>query len=188
MEPKHNFIKNLPKFNNHKIKIVITPECNNNINKLKLYPLVNSMLLQKIQLHSIDIILPNECSYKVEDSIKDYVKVRYLESKYDKNMRGIIHSLLQEIDSETIFIHINQQILYGNDFIHNIICHINENPNSIYYHCNDIYKCLIYRPDFFNPKMDYTKMTPYNFKYYLVKNISMKKIKNYEYNFKYSLN
>lgn len=184
MEPVKLYNNNVPKYNNHKIKIVITPDCESKDIVTRFCPIVNSMLLQNIQLHSIDIILPNECSYKVEDSIKDYVKIRYLHADYDKNMRGIIHSLLQEIDNETIFIHIDQNILYGHDFIHNIISNLNKNTNCVYYHYDDIYKCVVYKPDFFNYSMDYTKMTASNFKLYLAKNISLKKINNYEHNFK----
>ena len=140
--------KTLPKYENQKIKIIISPQHPEKIKKL--YPLVNSMLLQTVQIHSIDIILPNSCTYEVEDAIKSFVKIRYLKSPYHPQMRGIIHSLLQEMEANTIFIHIDETVLYGNDFIHNIISNIHNNEkHTVYYHCKtNKFKCIVYKPNF----------------------------------------
>lgn len=183
MTPQKLYLKKLPKYENQKIKIIITPNCPNKIKKL--YPLINSMLLQTVQIHSIDIILPNSCTYEVEDSIKSFVKIRYLKSNYHPKMQGIIHSLLQEMEKNTIFIHIDETILYGSDFIHNIISNIHNNTKeTILYHCTkNKFKCIVYKPNFFNYKLDYKEMTPENFDTYVNNNVQTLFTKNYQYNF-----
>lgn len=181
LSPKSIFNLKKPKYHKN-IKIVITPKNPYTIKSLRC--LVNSLLSQTIQIQTIDIILPYDSHYQMESSLADYVKIRYLQSNYDKSLQGVIHSILQEVDNNSIFIHIDDSTLYGKDLVQTCLSHIEENENQILYISkNNITKCLCYQPKHFKQETQLSTMKLNNIEFFLCKNVCFKKLINYEFNF-----
>ena len=181
LSPKTIFDAKKPKYHKE-VKIIITPRNPLSIKSLKC--LINSLLSQTIQVQTIDVIMPNHSLYRLESSLEDYVKIRYLQARYDESLQGVIHSILQEVDNDTIFIHIDDSTLYGKDLVQTCLSHIEKDDNQILYVSgNNITKCLCYQPKHFRQETQLSKMRFDNMKSFLHNDVSFKKIINYEFNF-----
>ena len=119
---------NLPKANK-KQKVVIsfttTPQ---NIKKIK--PMINSILDQTVKVDLIILVSPEK--YKFNE-FSNYIKnVAYIipsANNYGK-WTNIIPVLLREPDCNTTIIALNDNIIYGNDFIFTILEESKKYPNS----------------------------------------------------------
>ena len=109
------------------ISFSITP---NNIDKLK--PMINSILDQTVKVDQIALFIP----YEYEDNkdnipqyIKDVANIFSCGKDYDKGTK-LIPMLLREKECDTTIISLDNNIVYGKDFIYTMLEESKKNPNT----------------------------------------------------------
>ena len=107
------------------ISFTTTPD---KIEKLK--PFLNSLLDQTVKVDSIAFITPQSLNYEFPTYIKDIVNVFPAGRDYGKETK-IIPMLLREKESDTIIIAMDENRIYSQDFIYNMIEESKSNPDSI---------------------------------------------------------
>jgi hypothetical protein len=121
--------KDLPKASDNRVVLTFTttPE---KIGKLK--PMINSLLDQTVRVNQIIMVIP-ECDkrkYDIPDYLKNIVTIIPSGKNYGEGTK-LIPTLLREKDSDTIIIAINDNMIYGKDFLQEMIEKSNKNPNTI---------------------------------------------------------
>lgn len=122
---------NLPKASDDRIVISfsVTPE---KINKLK--PFINSILDQTVKVDLIAMIIiqdeNNPNTYDIPKYIKNVANVFPAGREYGKGTK-IIPMLLREKECGTIIIALDENKVYGQDFIYSIVEEYKKNPDSV---------------------------------------------------------
>jgi hypothetical protein len=132
-QPVEPFIKNyskLPKASKNRVIISFstTPD---KVEKLK--PMINSILDQTVKVDMITIIIPLEYKgkkYNLPKYIQDVAVVLPSGKDYGKGTK-LIPLLLKEKESDTIIIAIDDDRVYGKDFIETMVEEANKNPNTV---------------------------------------------------------
>lgn len=96
------------------ISLSATPE---DISKMK--PVISSLLDQTVKVDEICINIPPKCVNMIPSYMDKCLKVYNLSRDYGK-MNNIIPVLRREIDSNTILIALENNLVYGKDFIEKI--------------------------------------------------------------------
>jgi hypothetical protein len=119
----NNFIQNyskLPKTSER--RVVISFSVNpNKLNKLK--PFINSILDQTVKVDLIAMIIPDDgrnMNYVIPDYIKDFAVIFHTGRGYGKGTK-LIPMLLREKECDTTIIALDENIVYGQDFIYSLI-------------------------------------------------------------------
>ena len=107
------------------ISFSTTPE---KINKIK--PMINSILDQTVKVDAIYIVLLNDKHYNIPKYINQ-VATTVLAGKDYGGGTKIIPILLKEKECDTIIIALNDNVVYGQDFIFTMIEESNKNPGTV---------------------------------------------------------
>ena len=166
-----------------KLNLFISPKNIKQLENLK-YILSSILNQEYVQINNITIIVPHNSTYELPIEFQDYVKVQYVNNSYCNNCRGLIQSLLETIDEDSVNITTDGSILFGKDFLLHLILKIQKYPNSVFYvNKFDKTKCMIYQPQHFDFNLDHRKINIENIQTFYESNIKQRLFKNYENNF-----
>jgi len=138
----HNYHK-LEKGDKHRIVISITT---NSKNIKKIGPVITSLLDQTVKVDEIALTIPYGKEYEIPDNIKKIVKVYRVYKKYEK-ASNIIPIIRREGEIDTKIILVSDNIIYGRDFIEDILISNKKHPGSILTHKN---KIVYIEPNFYD--------------------------------------
>jgi len=129
----NNYIQNYTKLpKSSEGRVVISFSVNpNKFNKLK--PFINSILDQTVKVDLIAMIIPEDSrdiNYFIPDYIKYFAVILHTGRGYGKGTT-IIPMLLREKESDTIIITLNENIVYGQDFIYSLVEESKKYPDSV---------------------------------------------------------
>lgn len=176
---KQVFNKNLPKIN-EKIYVIITPNSKKECCDVRLRRIINAMLDQEIQVDSIILMLPHSTTYSVPEHLKPFVRVQYINDSYCSEYRGFIQGLLQTVDANAYIVHINDDIIYGKDYILNSIVEMRQNKNTVLLGNKNNIIC---KADHFSYEKDFRKLTKENLDQFLTDGVNTKRIEHYDFPF-----
>lgn len=130
MKSCENFINKysyLPKASTNRVVISFstTPE---KINKIK--PMINSILDQTVKVDAIYMVLLADKNYNTPKYITNVATVVLAGKDYGGGTK-IIPILLKEKECDTIIIALNDNVVYGQDFIFTMIEESNKNPGTV---------------------------------------------------------
>jgi cellulose synthase/poly-beta-1,6-N-acetylglucosamine synthase-like glycosyltransferase len=137
---------------NNKVVINITPDNNNSKN---LITTIKSLLDQTVKVDEIGITLSDD-KYIIPPELKDIVTIYTVSKKYGKS-ETIIPCIIREGNKDTRIIILNDNTIYGIDFIEDIIIDSEKNPDKGIIYNN---KVIMFKPDFYpdnicdNPSKD----------------------------------
>lgn len=120
----------LPKASDGRIVISFSADPTK-LNKLK--PFINSILDQTVKVDLIAMIIPDDgryVNYVIPDYIKNVAAVFHAGRAYGKGTK-IIPMLLREKECDTTIISLDENIVYGQDFIYSLVEESKNYPNSI---------------------------------------------------------
>ena len=125
-----NYIENYSKLRiaNDKRNTKIVVETNDK-NLKKIEPMLNSILDQTCKVDNIILLVPN--GVKVPDYVK---KIANIENSNIKN------TLLKQKESNTDIIHLNPNIVYGRDFLENLVKKSEESEKNLCGKYSKLYK------------------------------------------------
>jgi hypothetical protein len=134
--------KNLDKASD-KSKVIIsfstTPE---KIKKLK--PMLNSLLDQTVRVDNIVLNLPKTQEYDIPDEYKNVLNIFQCGQDYGCATK-FIPTILREENSNTIIIMVEDNYVYGQDFIESLVESYDNNKNAILSN-----KAILVVPEFFD--------------------------------------
>ena len=130
---------------NNKVVIHIV-KSDNNVNLLNT---VKSLLDQNIRVDEISITLHKDSNYKLPDELTKIVNVYYTIKEYNKES-SIIPLILREKETNTRIILVNDNVIYGKDYIEDIINLSNLNPDSGIICDNNL---VYFKIDFYKPSV-----------------------------------
>lgn len=150
-----NYIKNYKKL--HKcieqrvvISLTTTPE---RIQLIK--PVLKSLLDQTVRVDKIILNIPKECKgekYNIPSEINDMCNVYNCGRDYGPGTK-FIPTILRETQANTILILLDDDYIYGKDFIKTIINHMQENPETAI--CSK--EAIALKPEYLDTNVIYTK-------------------------------
>ena len=156
------------------------------LNNLK-YILKSILNQNYIQINNIIIIVQHKSKYELPIIYKDYVKIQYINDNYCNKCRGLIQSLLETVDEDSINIITDGSFIFGKDFLIETIFKTEKHRDSIFFmDKKNKTKCIIYKPNQFNYNLDYRKINKKNIHKFYNKNVKQRVFKNYEHNFELS--
>jgi len=106
------------------ISLTTTPD---RLKKLK--PTINSLLDQTVRVDEIAVSVPYGKDYDVPKYIKDVAQVYRYSVKYGDNGK-LIPIMLREGEEDTKIILVDDNMVYGKDFIEDIVAASNKEPNK----------------------------------------------------------
>lgn len=110
----------LPLASNDKRVIVILSVQNEDELKT-IYPTINSLLDQTVRINQIFLVLPCKSNCNVPENLTKVVTVVQPGKTYDDTYQDIISILHREKENDTIIIKVSNGVIYGNDFIENLL-------------------------------------------------------------------
>ena len=126
--------KNLPKISGIDNKIIIsfttTPD---RINKLN--PMLNSILDQTVKIDQIVLNIPENCkgkTYNIPNNYKNIINIITCGKDYGPATK-FIPTVLREDNADTIIILLDDDTIYGKDFIENIVEESKKNKDKTIY-------------------------------------------------------
>lgn len=128
-----NYIQNyskLPKASEGRVVISFSADPTK-LNKLK--PFINSIIDQTVKVDLIAMIIPDDdryVNYVIPDYIKNVAVVFHTGREYGKGTK-IIPMLLREKEFDTTIITLNENIVYGQDFIYSLLEESKKYPDSV---------------------------------------------------------
>lgn len=117
----------------------------------KIKPMMNSVLDQTVKVDSVNMNLPpKKENYIIPREYKDICNINYLGKDYGQ-CNSIIPTLLTTKDKGTKIIYLKDDIVYGKDFLEQIINESNKYPNNAItaHKNNEVYATLV-KPEFFS--------------------------------------
>ena len=168
----------LPKASDDKVVISFTV----NPHKMdKLKPFINSLLDQTVKVNLIAMIIPLDDieKYDIPKYIKDIANIFPAGKNYVKGTK-IIPMLLREKECGTIIIALDENRVYGQDFIYSLIEESKKYPNSVLVD-NKGYAMLV-KPEHFGCDVINTKKDTIDNDWFLKKS-SNSKVFNYQENY-----
>jgi hypothetical protein len=132
-QPVEPFIENyskLPKASKKRVIISFTTTPDK-VDKLK--PMINSILDQTVKVDMITLIVPSEYKgqkYNLPKYIHDVAVLLPSGKDYGKGTK-LIPLLLKEKESDTIIIAVDDDRVYGKDFIETMVEEAENNPNTV---------------------------------------------------------
>ena len=155
IQDSNKFVENYSKLDqaDKKNKVVIsfttTPE---KINKIK--PMLNSLLDQTVKVDQIVLNIPYTCNgkkYDIPEKYKDIMNIFRCGKDYGPGT-NIIPTLLREGECGTKIIYLNDDQIYGKDFIETLVKASQNHPDKVIYTKNDMDSSggVLVKPEFFN--------------------------------------
>ena len=136
----------LPKADNGRIVVSFTTTPDK-IKKLK--PMINSVLDQTVKVDQIALVIPYKYEgkkYDVPQYIKDMANIFPSGKDYGKGTK-LIPILLREKECGTTIIALDDNIVYCQDFIYNMIEQSNKNPGSVLIDNKGV--AILVKPEYF---------------------------------------
>lgn len=118
----------LPIASNKKTIIVFSVENQDDLKKI--FPTINSILDQTVRVNQIFMVLPCSSELEIPDNLLKVVSPIKPGKVYDDKYQDIISILEREKEKNTLIIKIFRGIIYGKEFIENIIEISESNPDS----------------------------------------------------------
>lgn len=142
-----NNYKNIKKHqhhNSHKVIVVMTAT-EDNINNIE--PTINSIFDQTVRVDEITLAVPYKLNEKIPEHIKNTIWVHNFIKDYG-DLNAFIEPLLKSENRDDIIIVVQNNMIYGRDFIEEIIDE-NKRTNKIVYGKNkDIYSGILLKQDY----------------------------------------
>lgn len=176
-------IENYSKLQYHEPKrkvIVAIHAKQNDIEKIR--PLINSILDQTIKVDQIALIMENK-ENELPKYLTNIVNIFPSGRNYG-NCKGncIVPLLLKEKEYDTIIIGLDNDVVYGKDFLEILLDENNKNPNSVIMDSNN-YSILL-KPEHYGCEILQRDQENYDEKWF-IDNTKNHKVINYGENFKY---
>jgi hypothetical protein len=117
-------------------------------------PFVNSLLDQSAKLYEIVAIIKYKNMGKIPEDLKKILSVHGYSKDYG-DASSVICSVLREPEADTRIIITDPTVLYGKDFVQEMIDASEKNPNKIIYGGSDrsMKGGILIKPGFFNEKV-----------------------------------
>jgi hypothetical protein len=125
------YIQNYSKLNNHKNKdkvIISTTTTPERISKIR--PMINSILDQTVKVNEIALIIQEDKKYDIPPYLKNIVKIYPSGKDYGKGTK-IIPILFKEKECDTTIIALDDNVIYGKDFIQTLLEERDKNPDTV---------------------------------------------------------
>jgi len=120
--------KNLPFKSDKRTIIVLSIENETDINNI--VPTINSLLDQTVRVNQIFLVLPCYTSCNVPENLTQVLTIIKPGKQYNK-YHDIVTILQREKEKDTIIIKVSKRIIYGKEFIEDLILNTESTPNSI---------------------------------------------------------
>lgn len=164
-----------------KRKVIVALHANqNDIEKIR--PLINSILDQTIKVDQIALVMENK-ENKLPNYLTNIVNVFPSGRDYG-SCKGncIVPLLLKEKECDTIIIGLDNDVVYGKDFLEILLDESDKNPNSVIMDSNN-YSILL-KPEHYGCEILKRDQEKYD-KTWFIDNTKEHKVINYGENFKY---
>ena len=118
-----------------------------NINKIK--PMINSILDQTVKVNQIALVTPyhyNGQKYNFPPYLKNVANNFPSGKNYGEGTK-LIPILLREKECDTIIIAINDNYIYGKDFVETMVKAVEDNPDTVLVDKN--HSAIVLRPEYF---------------------------------------
>lgn len=159
------------------ISFTTTPD---KIKKIK--PMINSILDQTVKVDQIVMVIPYKYKgkkYDVPEYIKDVANIFPSGNDYGKGTK-LIPILLREQECDTIIIALDDNIVYGQDFVYSLIEHSHNNPNTALVDQKGV--AMLIKPGYFGCDVINRKKEKFNNEWFLGK-AKYSKVINYGENY-----
>lgn len=145
VEPYLDRYKNIPKMGKERVVLAFTID-EQNLKKIK--PFLISLLDQSVRVDDIVLFIPKQKEGIVPARIKKLLSIRTYDKKYTNPVESC--SVLTEPEAQTKIIIVSPTVLYGENFIEEILKQSQKSPDCIVYAKagNKEYGMLI-KPEFF---------------------------------------
>ncbi len=177
-----SYIEKYSKLNKHKIKgkvIISTATTPERINKIR--PMINSILDQTLKVDEIALILQEDKKYNIPPYIKNIVKIYPSGKDYGKGTK-IIPILFTEKECDTTIIALDDNVIYGKDFIQILLEERDKNPNTVLIDKNKT--SLLLKPENYGCEILKRDRDKYDEKWFL-DNTKNTRVINYNENYKF---
>lgn len=116
-----------------------------------LRPFLNSLLDQTVRVDDIALSIPYKDQTQVPEDIKEVVRIYPFSVNY-QDAGSLVPALLREGEKDTKIILVKDDVIYGQDFIEEMINASNNNPDKIIYGSpdRDIKGGILIKPAFFD--------------------------------------
>jgi len=156
-----------------KKRVVVVLSVQNESEIKNLFPTINSLLDQTVRVNQFFLVLPCNSDYNIPEKLQKILTIINPGKVYDDKYQDIITILQREKEKEIFIIKASNNIIYGNEFIENVIEIAESNPDSVIKDNSNSF--LIVKPDLvildensnFNGFVDNVKNISYkeNYKY-----------------------
>lgn len=179
-DSSEKYIQNYSKLNkgDEKERVIVsfstTPD---RIEKIK--PMIKSLLDQTVKVDQIAMNIPETKNYKIPEEYSKILNIFKTGKDYGE-CEKIIPTLLREGENGTKIIYVNDNIIYGKDFIETMIEESNKEPNF----CIENKSSFLVKPEFFKPEVVEYEKDIYDDKW-IKKNLNVSnKVIKYSENYK----
>ena len=128
-----------------KKRVVVVLSVQNETQLKNILPTINSLLDQTVRVNQLFLVLPCNTEYDIPENLKKILTVITPGKIYDEQYQDIITILQREKEKEIFIIKASNSIIYGNEFIENIIETAESNPDSVIKDNSNSF--LIIKPD-----------------------------------------
>jgi len=176
------YIENYNKLDTYKtegkviISISTTPD---RIHKIR--PMINSILDQTIKVDQFILILEKDKKYDIPDYLKKIFKIFYSAKNYGKGNK-IIPLLFIEKECDTTLIALDDNVVYGKDFIERMLEERDKNPDTLI--IDNKKTSILLKPEYYGCEILKRDRDTYDEKWFL-DNKKNNKIINYNENYKF---
>jgi len=134
----------LPMASENKTIIVLSIDSEEDLKNI--FPTVNSILDQTVRVNQIFLVVPCSSTFEIPENLLKVISVVKPGKVYDDKYQDIISILEREKEKNTIIIRISKGIIYGKEFIENIIEISESNPDSVINDESNLF--LVLKPSF----------------------------------------
>lgn len=128
-----------------KKRVVVVLSVQNETQLKNIVPTINSLLDQTVRVNQFFLVLPCNTEYDIPENLKKILTVIIPGKIYDEQYQDIITILQREKEKEIFIIKASNNIIYGNEFIENVIETAESNPDSVIKDNSNSF--LIIKPD-----------------------------------------
>lgn len=128
-----------------KKRVVVVLSVQNETQLKNIVPTINSLLDQTVRVNQFFLVLPCNTEYDIPENLKKILTVITPGKIYDEQYQDIITILQREKEKEIFIIKVSNNIIYGNEFIENVIEIAESNPDSVIKDNSNSF--LIIKPD-----------------------------------------
>ena len=126
-------------------RVIVVLSVQNEAELKNIIPTVNSLLDQTVRVNQFFLVLPCNTNYNVPENLKNVLTVVQPGKIYDGQYQDILTILQREKEKDIYIIKVSNGIIYGNEFIENVIETAESNPDSVIKDRSNLF--LILKPD-----------------------------------------